>query len=98
MATYYKTDARGVLRLYTVHDLQRSLLGNVALTFSTSIGGAYGNEKLRIFDTAEQAEKWLSATLAAKRRAGYRTLYEYAGNGSRDARVRLRVRYPRRAG
>jgi hypothetical protein len=78
MVTLFKTDASGKLRFYTVHDLQRSLLGAYALTVSVAIGDSAGKERLIHFDGELEAEKWLEQTLRAKKRAGYRPLYRYA--------------------
>ncbi len=78
MVTLYKTDAAGRLRFYTVHDLQRSLLGAYALTARMAIGESSGSERLFHFDDEAEAEKWLERTLRAKQRSGYRPLYRYA--------------------
>ena len=78
MVTLYKSDAAGRLRFYTVHDLQRSLLGAFALTVRASVGEGPGKERLIHFEGEREAEWWLARTMRAKQRAGYKPLYRYA--------------------
>ncbi len=85
MVTLYKSDAAGRLRFYTVHDLQRSLLGAYALTVRVAMGEASGKERLLHFEGEEEAEWWLARTIRAKRRAGYKPLYQYASSRENGA-------------
>lgn len=75
MVSLFRADPNGICHFYTVHDLQRSLLDSVVITVITSRGDRPGKETVRFFDTEKDAGKWLSATLARKRRSGFKSLY-----------------------
>lgn len=77
MVTLYKTDKSGKLRFFTVHDLQRSLLGGYALTVNAAIGEAAGKDRLLEFEDDSAATRWIDRTFASKRKAGYSILYRY---------------------
>ncbi len=77
MVTLFKTDKAGRLRCVTVHDLQRSLLGEFALTVSSAVAEKFGNDALHHFENRLQRDRWLSQFFARKRKAGYMELYAY---------------------
>lgn len=77
MIVVYKMDKRGTMRCFSAHDMQPSLLGHYALTVSTTVGERGGEERMKLFDNPLEGQEWLLATLASKRKSGYKTLYSW---------------------
>jgi len=77
MLSMYKTARNGLLILLTVHDRQRSLLAPFALSSSRSVGSVDGKERLELFDSEEEMDRWVASFIHAKERLGYKILYQY---------------------
>jgi hypothetical protein len=82
MLTLYRSNEKGDLFYYTVHDRQSALFSAFAFTIVKAKGEGRSCEKLMTFDTLEEMESALVAVIRDRIRDGYRILYVFFRSGN----------------
>lgn len=75
--TLYKSDRRGNVHYYTLHNRQGNLFTPYSLTLTWGPSVSNGREKLVILETRKEMDDRIRYLLRRRMREGYSVLYSY---------------------
>lgn len=80
MITLYKTDDKGEIRYYSIHDRQGHLFSPYTFSVHWGPGLSVGREKSYVFETRREMDTKLQELIQGRVDDGYRVLYSFFRN------------------